>query len=277
MRSERRQKHWRTTAMVASSAGVITAGMAAVVPTSASADPAFQAPVPCGQRWTTSTHSGHADADMLDMISTDGVTRGKPVLASAGGRVTVSTFSNSGGNMIVIDHGGGWQTRYLHLDSRAVGVGVDVGTGRQIGAAGTTGASSGPHLHFEQKLNGAVVQARFNGSLVPRAWSYNQVFVTSNNCGGTPGKYWVDTHADAPGHSSPGGTRTGTLNKGTNYVYCRVWGPKVQVGSDYNHWWMKTDLDSGNPWQNQYVSAYYLSRWGNDVAKDNNGNDLPNC
>ena len=54
-------------------------------------------------------------------------------------------------------------------------------------------------------------------------------------------------------------------------------GPKVQVGNAYNHWWLKTDLDSGNPWKNQWVSAYYLARWGNDQAKDNKGRDIPKC
>lgn len=91
------------------------------------------------------------------------------------------------------------------------------------------------------------------------------------------GPWWVDTFASAPGYSSPGGTRTGTLYAGTNYVYCKVWGPVVQVGSAYNHWWLLTDLDTGNPWQNQWVSAYYLSRWGNDEAKDNGGVVIPNC
>jgi hypothetical protein len=90
-------------------------------------------------------------------------------------------------------------------------------------------------------------------------------------------KYWVDTFGSAPGYSTPGGTRTGTLNAGTNYVFCKVSGPKVQFGSDYNTWWLKTDLDSGSTWQNQYVSAYYLSRWGNDIAKDNSGNTIPDC
>jgi hypothetical protein len=90
--------------------------------------------------------------------------------------------------------------------------------------------------------------------------------------------YLVDTFANAPGYSSPGGTQTGTLYAGTNYVYCRTWGPIVADSyGNYNHWWLQTDLDTGNPWQNQYVSAYYLSRWGNDVAKDNSGNDIPNC
>ena len=90
-------------------------------------------------------------------------------------------------------------------------------------------------------------------------------------------QYWVDTFADAPGYSSPGGTATGTLNAGTNYVFCKKWGPEVSVGSSYNHYWMLTDLDSGNPWHNQYVSAYYLSHWGNDEARDNNGTVLPDC
>jgi hypothetical protein len=93
----------------------------------------------------------------------------------------------------------------------------------------------------------------------------------------TTTKYWVDTFAAAPGYSTPGGTRTGTLYAATNYVFCKVWGPVVQVGSQYNHWWMRTDLDEGSPWQNQYVSAYYLTRWGNDEAKDNNGVTLPDC
>ncbi|MFC4114009.1 N-acetylmuramoyl-L-alanine amidase [Nonomuraea zeae] len=109
-------------------------------------------------------------------------------------------------------------------------------------------------------------------------WDWNRYmqYVTGGT-GPAPGKYWVDTFADAPGHATPGGARTGTLLRGTNYVYCRTWGPIVQSGSSFNHWWLKTDLDSGSPWQNQWVSAYYLSRWGNDQAKDNNGNDIPDC
>jgi len=90
-------------------------------------------------------------------------------------------------------------------------------------------------------------------------------------------RYWVDTFSAAPGYSSPGGTRTGTLFAATNYAYCKVWGPIVQSGSQYNHWWMRTDLDEGSPTQNQYVSAFYLSRWGNDEARDNSGATLPDC
>ncbi|RCG29786.1 M23 family peptidase [Sphaerisporangium album] len=243
------------------------------------AAPAFQLPVPCGQRWTTSTHSGHASQYMVDMISQSGATAGTPVLASAAGTVTTSTFYSDAGNTIVIDHGGGWTTRYLHMASRALGVGAVVGRGRQIGTVGSTGsATTGAHLHYEQKLNGGVVQATVDGHLIPVTWSYGQHTETSRNCdAGGPAKYWVDIFTAAPGYSSPGGVRTGTLNQGTQYVYCRAWGPIVQVGSAYNHWWLRTDLDSGNPWQNQWVSAYYLARWGNDEARDNSGAQIPDC
>ncbi|GAB3669436.1 hypothetical protein GCM10027589_36950 [Actinocorallia lasiicapitis] len=151
------------------------------------AGPAFELPVPCGQRWTTSTHSEHKSQYMVDMISVSGTTQGTPALASEGGRVTVSQFDGEAGNFIVIDHGGGWQTRYLHLDRRDVAVGNDVQRGRQIGLVGNTGSwTSGAHLHYEQKLNGVVVQATFNGHLVPVRWDYNQHFETSANCGNTP-------------------------------------------------------------------------------------------
>lgn len=257
-------------------AGFSAATPAAVASGSAvQARPAFQMPIPCGLRWTTSTHSGHASQYMLDMVDPNGNTRGTPVLASAPGSVSASLLSSSGGHMVVIDHGGGWQTRYLHMDRRDVQVGAAVNLGQQIGTVGNTGQSSGPHLHYEQKLNGVVQQAWFNGHAVPVVWGYYQHYETSANCGGGGDRQWVDTFADAPGYDTPGGTRTGTLYKGTHYVFCRKWGPEVRVGTAYNHWWLKTDLDQGPA--NQWVSAYYLSRWGNDEAKDNNGVDIKDC
>jgi hypothetical protein len=89
-------------------------------------------------------------------------------------------------------------------------------------------------------------------------------------------KYWVDTFANAPVYASPTSTvQTGTLDAGTNYVYCKVWGPMVGDSTTYNHWWLLTDPDVGPA--DQYVSAYYLSKWGNDQALDNNGNPIPDC
>lgn len=81
---------------------------------------------------------------------------------------------------------------------------------------------------------------------------------------------------NAPVYGSPTSTSgTGTLYAGTNYVFCKAWGREIRSGSDFNHWWLKTDPDVGPA--RQWVSAYYLSRWGNDVAKDNNGTVIPDC
>lgn len=104
--------------------------------------------------------------------------------------------------------------------------------------------------------------------------------------GGTPpppgnGKHWVNTFSAATGYAAANTARPqGVLNKGTNYVYCKVWGARVGTASQFNHWWMRTDLDRTYPGGNgrgAYVSAYYLARWGNDEAKDVNGAVIPNC
>jgi hypothetical protein len=102
------------------------------------------------------------------------------------------------------------------------------------------------------------------------------VDVTFDVASAPAAKYWVDTFADAPVYASATSTtQTGTLYKGTNYVYCKVWGRQIGDATTYNHWWLRTDPDVGPA--NQYVSAYYLSRWGNDEAKDNNGTVIPDC
>ena len=58
-------------------------------------------------------------------------------------------------------------------------------------------------------------------------------------------------------------------------MFCKAKGRKVSKGKQYNHYWLKTDPDKGPG--KQWVSAYYLSRWGNDEAKDNSGGVIPNC
>ncbi len=59
--------------------------------------------------------------------------------------------------MIILDHGGGFDTRYFHLSSFAVKAGDTVRQGQTIGAVGSTGHSTGNHLHFETRSNGAAV------------------------------------------------------------------------------------------------------------------------
>ncbi|MCK5343496.1 MAG: M23 family metallopeptidase, partial [Candidatus Heimdallarchaeota archaeon] len=79
-----------------------------------------------------------------------GGSSGDPIYASDSGVVVHSGNSNNGyGNLIVIDHGYGWQTAYAHLAFVSVPCGQSVWRGDTIGGMGTTGNSSGVHLHFE--------------------------------------------------------------------------------------------------------------------------------
>ncbi len=83
---------------------------------------------------------------------------GNPIFAVDSGVVVYSGWSDFGyGYLIVIDHGNGWQSAYAHLNSIAAGCGVSVFRGGAIGTLGSTGRSTGPHLHFELILNGAKV------------------------------------------------------------------------------------------------------------------------
>lgn len=67
------------------------------------------------------------------------------------------TYSSTGGNIVKINHGDGISSRYLHLQSVYVTKGQRVTQGQKIAAMGSTGNSTGPHLHFEILLNGSQV------------------------------------------------------------------------------------------------------------------------
>ncbi len=106
--------------------------------------------------WPTTEHfiSGYHYSAIHRAIDIGGAL-GNPVVASDSGVVVYAGWSNFGyGNLIVIDHGGGWQTAYAHLNSIAVRCGQSVYQGGYIGALGTTGNSTGPHLHFEMVYQG---------------------------------------------------------------------------------------------------------------------------
>jgi len=86
-----------------------------------------------------------------------GASHGANVVAADSGTVITSTFNSSYGNYIVISHGNGIATLYAHLSSRQVSVGAEVTKGQVIGLIGSTGISTGPHLHFEVHVNGSRV------------------------------------------------------------------------------------------------------------------------
>lgn len=82
------------------------------------------------------------------------VAYGTPVYAADGGTVILSGWNGGYGNCIVINHGNGITTLYGHMSSLVAGVGQSVSKGQVIGYVGSTGASTGPHLHWEVAVNG---------------------------------------------------------------------------------------------------------------------------
>ena len=91
-----------------------------------------------------SSHTG------LDIAASTGT----PIGAAASGTVTFSGRKGSFGNMIVITHGNGVQTYYAHCSSLYVSAGTQVSQGQTIATVGSTGNSTGPHLHLEVRVNG---------------------------------------------------------------------------------------------------------------------------
>ena len=85
---------------------------------------------------------------------------GTPILAAAPGRVSFVGQKSGYGNVVEVDHGQGILTRYAHLSGFTSTVGAQVSAGQQIAKMGSTGRSTGSHLHFEVRLNGVAVNPR---------------------------------------------------------------------------------------------------------------------
>ncbi|SDB83013.1 Peptidase family M23 [Pelagirhabdus alkalitolerans] len=86
---------------------------------------------------------------------------GTPIYAAANGTVTLARRYGGYGKTIKIDHGGHFETLYAHLSSIDVDVGDSVEKGEEIGALGSTGRSTGPHLHYEVIENGEPVDPEY--------------------------------------------------------------------------------------------------------------------
>ena len=111
----------------------------------------FTWPVPGFTNISCGYSSGHKAID----ISGGGRTiYGTPIVAADSGKVVTATYHYSYGNYVMIDHGGGYSTLYAHASSLAVSVVQTVTKGQTIAYVGSTGNSTGPHLHFEVRVNG---------------------------------------------------------------------------------------------------------------------------
>lgn len=122
------------------SAGKANLGISLIRPVSGTITSRFGV----GSAIRRSSHTG------LDIANSTGT----PIVAAASGTVTFSGYKGSYGNMIVISHGNGVQTYYAHCSKLYVSAGASVSQGQTIAAVGSTGNSTGPHLHLEIRVNG---------------------------------------------------------------------------------------------------------------------------
>jgi hypothetical protein len=147
--------------------------------------PPFQLPFPCNQTWAGQTRTNHSPQLSVDFNRSNDI--GDTVVASAAG--TVTRVANEGnvsyGRWIEIRHGNGFTSRYAHLSTQVVHVGQTVSRGQKIGTVGSTGGSTGPHLHYEQRLNGVTQRAVFNGATALYFGTRN--YKSNNSCSGGGG------------------------------------------------------------------------------------------
>lgn len=82
---------------------------------------------------------------------------GSKIVCASDGVVARSEYNGGSGNFVLIDHGNGYTTSYSHMQNLMLTVGQHINAGQQVGVVGATGMTTGPHLHFELKLNGNAI------------------------------------------------------------------------------------------------------------------------
>lgn len=111
---------------------------------------------------------------------------GDPVFAAFDGKVRISTFTRGYGNLVVIRHANGLETAYGHLSQRNVEVGDWVSAGDKVGLGGSTGRSTGPHLHFETRYQGYAFDPEWlcdfeNGVLRTGVFTLKKKYLSANS------------------------------------------------------------------------------------------------
>ncbi|HEY6739475.1 MAG TPA: M23 family metallopeptidase [Actinopolymorphaceae bacterium] len=235
---------------------ILCAAVLVAAPGAAHAAPVFKAPFPCGQTWTYSHHSAEV-RQALDFIRSDGGgTAGQPNLASAAGTAYRYYEAGGAGNYVVIDHGGGWKTYYFHLSSFAISHGQSVSQGQVIGYTGSTGNTTGAHIHYEQLHNGVGQTIEINGvSLAPYPGSYYNKYLRSDNgCSGA-GKPFMTWGTGVNVRSAPrlsASVVTTIPSPRLVYVLCQVEGDVVNAEGYTNAWWSKLRDENG------YMTNIYI-------------------
>jgi hypothetical protein len=185
--------------------------------------------------WDGYTYSTHSPVNAIDFNRDNDVD--DYVLASAPGTVdkVADTGSSGYGKYVRINHGNGHTTYYAHLNAQWVSVGMVVGYGTIIGLLGSTGTSTGPHLHYEQRYNGALSQVKFD-DVLGKYWGH-QLYTSTNACAGAnTGAGYIDTPNSTPQtvYSGPGNyySAVTSLNDATPVtIYCQ------QAGQTFTGKW----------------------------------------
>lgn len=125
---------------------------------------------PTNSHYITSTVGGRASPGGIGSTNHKGTDIGRvgytsSIYAAKAGQVIISEYSKSYGNYVVVYHGAGNTTLYGHMSSRKVSVGQTVKQGDVLGISGSTGNSTGPHLHFEVKENNTIIDPIAKGYL----------------------------------------------------------------------------------------------------------------
>lgn len=119
---------------------------------------------PCPSAYISSEFGGRASPGGIGSTNHKGrdyaASAGSPIYAAASGTVTTVAYNGARGNYVVINHANGLSTLYQHCSATYVSVGQSVSVGQNIAAVGSTGASTGPHLHFEVWVGGVPVDPR---------------------------------------------------------------------------------------------------------------------
>ncbi|KAB8196319.1 peptidoglycan DD-metalloendopeptidase family protein [Nonomuraea phyllanthi] len=167
---------------LAASAQTSSAGVLAV---------SHKSPFNCGKTFYANNWTpGHNPSGSIDWqnYGSDAI-NGETVRATAAGTATFhDAGSTSYGKWIEITHGDGTRTRYAHLATmvRAAGGSMTVGQGTAIGTVGSTGGSTAPHLHYEQRTSGGAMDTSPTVDGVTVSLGQKKAITSSNNCGGNP-------------------------------------------------------------------------------------------